>query len=285
MRLASLVLPEDWRALRAAGTGQVVIAAVTLAVVVAVGVLEALIAAVVLSMLDVIARSARPHDAVLGWVPRMGRYADVSVHLSARVTPGVVVYRLDDRLFFANARYFSARVREAIAGAPTPTRWLVFDAQFVTDVDASGAEALEQLCKQLAERGVTFVVARLADPTKARFDATGLTDLIGQEHFYPTVEAAVRACVAADDGRTADTRQAGSRRDGRLRRGAGLTWSSPRDRPGVRARDPHATRRGATRHRGRTRGDDRRHRAVGVRHPGGLLAANEAGRHDRSFRA
>ena len=99
---ASLFSREDWRALRAAGSGQVVIAGVTVAVVVAVGVLEALIAAVVLSILDVIARSARPHDAVVGWVPKMGRYADVSVHRSARVTPGVVVYRLDDRLFFAN---------------------------------------------------------------------------------------------------------------------------------------------------------------------------------------
>jgi MFS superfamily sulfate permease-like transporter len=132
----------------------------------------------------------------------MGRYADVAVHLSARVTPGVVVYRLDDRLFFGNARYFRARVREAIAGAPTPTRWLVFDAQFVNDVDASGAEAVEQLCDQLAEREVAFVVARLEDHAQHRFDATGLTDLIGVDHFYPTVEAAVRACVSADDGRS-----------------------------------------------------------------------------------
>jgi MFS superfamily sulfate permease-like transporter len=197
-----LVSTTDWRALRAAGRGQVVIAVITTVVVVAVGVLEALIVAVILSILDVIARSSRPHDAVLGWVPRMGRYADVAVHLSARVSPGVVVYRLDDRLFFGNARYFRARVREAIAGAPTPTRWLVFDAQFVSDVDASGAEAIEQLYAQLATRDVVFVVARLEDHAQYRFDATGLTDLIGREHFHPTVEAAVRACVTADHERT-----------------------------------------------------------------------------------
>ena len=155
--------------------------------------------AVVLSIIDVIARSSRPHDAVLGWVPRIGRYADVSMHRSARVTPGVLVYRLDDRVFFANARYFKARVREAMAGAPTATRWVVFDAQFVNDVDASGAEAIEQLDVQLAHHGVTFVVARLESPARARFDATGLTDLIGAEHFYPTVEAAVRACIASDE--------------------------------------------------------------------------------------
>jgi len=197
-----LVSFDDWRALRATGRGQVVIAATTMAVVVAVGVLEALVVAIVLSIVDVIARSSRPHDAVLGWVPRMGRYADVAVHLSARVTQGVVVYRLDDRLFFGNSRYFRARVREAIAGAPTPTRWLVFDAQFVNEVDASGAEAVEQLCTQLAARGVTFVVARLEDHAQHRFDMTGLSERIGREHFYPTVEAAVRACVAVDHLRT-----------------------------------------------------------------------------------
>ena len=74
-------------------------------------------------------RSARPYDSVLGWVDRLGRYADVSLHPSARVTPGVVVYRLDDRLFFANARYFKGRVREAIRAAAQPVTWLVFDAE------------------------------------------------------------------------------------------------------------------------------------------------------------
>jgi MFS superfamily sulfate permease-like transporter len=67
-------------------------------------VLEALVVAVGLSMIDTVRRSASPHDAVLGWVARLGRYADVSLHPSAQITPGVVVYRLDDRLFFANAR-------------------------------------------------------------------------------------------------------------------------------------------------------------------------------------
>ena len=92
--------------------------------VVAVGVLEALVFAVGLSVVDVVRRSARPHDAVLGWVDELGRYADVAVHPTARVTPGVVVYRLDDRLFFANAGYVKGRVLEAVRGAPTqPARW------------------------------------------------------------------------------------------------------------------------------------------------------------------
>ena len=93
--------PDAWRALAQAGRSQVVIAAVTTAGVVLFGVLEALIVAVLLSVVDVVMRSSKPHDAVLGYVPRLGRWADVSFHRSARVSPGVVVYRLDDRLLFA----------------------------------------------------------------------------------------------------------------------------------------------------------------------------------------
>ena len=74
----------------------------------------------------------------------------MELHPSARVTPGVVVYRLDDRLFFANARYVKGRVREALRGAPDAARWLVFDAESVTHVDATGVEALRELAAELA---------------------------------------------------------------------------------------------------------------------------------------
>jgi SulP family sulfate permease len=97
-----LVEPEVWRRLWATDHVEVAIAAVITAGVVTVGVLEAIGFAVGPSIVDVARRSARPHDAVLGWVDRLGRWADVAVHPSARVVPGVVVYRLDDRLFFAN---------------------------------------------------------------------------------------------------------------------------------------------------------------------------------------
>jgi sulfate permease, SulP family len=189
-----IIDPSAWRALASAGRGQVLIAVVTLLGVVFVGVLQALIVAVALSIVDVVARSAKPHDAVLGYVPRLGRYANVSLHPSATVTPGVVVYRLDDRLFFANASYFKSRVREAINGAPTVTTWLVLDAESIVAIDASGVEALEQLMTSLAQSGITLVVARIKGPLQARFDATGLTARIGADHFHPTVRAAVAAC-------------------------------------------------------------------------------------------
>lgn len=190
---ASLVDLAEWRALRAVSKGDVVIALAALVGVVVVGVLEGILVAVVLSIVDVVRRSARPHDAVLGYVPRLGRFADVSLHPSARRPPGVVVYRLDDRLFFANANYVEGRVREAVEGAPDDVEWFVFDAEGLVGMDSSGAEALDAIRAELARGGISFAVARLKAPVRERFDAGGLTDAIGTDRFYGTIREAVDA--------------------------------------------------------------------------------------------
>jgi MFS superfamily sulfate permease-like transporter len=190
-----LVELSDWRSLAATDKVEVAIAAAAMACVIVIGVLEGIVVAVALSLVDVVRRSARPHDAVLGWDEELGRYADVAVHRRARQTPGVLVYRLDDRLFFANARYVKGRIREAINGARSDVRWLVFDAEAVTHVDASGLEALADIVNELHETGVVLAVARLKTRPKQRLDEVGLTDAIGPDRFYPTVHAAVEACA------------------------------------------------------------------------------------------
>jgi MFS superfamily sulfate permease-like transporter len=154
-----------------------------------------LVVAVALSILHATSRSARPHDAVLGWVQRLGRYADASTHPSAQITPAVVVYRLDDRLFFANAAYVRARILEALNGATTRTRWLVFDAEGVSTVDSTGTEMLEQLIDQLATMGIELAVARAKGPLLEALETAGLIDRIGAMNLYPNIEAAVVACA------------------------------------------------------------------------------------------
>jgi sulfate permease, SulP family len=115
-----LVDPAAWRALAGTDHVELAIAGVTAAGVLLTGVLEAIVFAVGLSIVDVVRRSARPHDAVLGWVEKLGRYADVSIHRGASVTPGVVVYRIDDRVFFANASYVSVACRRRCAARRPP---------------------------------------------------------------------------------------------------------------------------------------------------------------------
>jgi SulP family sulfate permease len=107
----------------------------------------------------------------------------------------VVVYRLDDRLFFANAGYVKGRVLEAVRGASTPTRWLVVDGEGLADLDSSGIAAVEELVEQLQKEGITLVTARMKSPIRQQFDESGLTQTIGAERAYPTVRAAVEACV------------------------------------------------------------------------------------------
>jgi sulfate permease, SulP family len=189
----AIVDPAAWRSLAAIDRVEVAIAAVTTGCVVIFGVLEALVVAVGLSIIDTVRRSARPYDAVLGWVPHIDGYRDVALHPSALVTPGVVVYRLDDRLFFANARYVKGRVREAIRAAPTETSWFVFDAEAVTHVDSTGMEALLDLTRELRGEEITLVVARLRARMRSDFEVGGLVDEIGREHFYPSVRLAVAA--------------------------------------------------------------------------------------------
>jgi MFS superfamily sulfate permease-like transporter len=107
-----------------------------------------------------------------------------------------LVYRLDDRLFFANASYVKGRVREAIHGAPTPVEWFVFDAEGLTHVDATGVDALTELIRSLRTDQITFVFARLKGPMRQDLREAGVLDLVGEAHLYPTVQAAVQAAPA-----------------------------------------------------------------------------------------
>ena len=207
------------------------IAAATLVGVVVLGVLQALVIAVALSILDVVRRSAQPRDAVLGWVDRLGRWGNVELHPSARVTPGVVVYRLDDRLFFANARYVKGRVREALRGAPDEARWLVFDAEAVSHVDATGLEALRELAVGLPRDGVGLVVARMKPEVYERLVAGGVAEAIGEERFFPTVRAAVAACLELDAARDGEPGVSAQRDRGRYPYASGVAAPAPPDAP------------------------------------------------------
>ncbi|MFZ0325172.1 MAG: SulP family inorganic anion transporter [Actinomycetes bacterium] len=189
----SLIDAAQWRALAQSARAEVVIAAVTTLAVINVGVLRAIVAAVLLSILDIVRRLSRPHDALLGWAAAENRYADVDSHPDAGITPGVVVYRFSDRLFFANAHFFKRRVWAAVDAAPKPTSYLVLDVESVPGVDASAASALRELHEGLARRNVTLEIARATDGLEAVLRRFGLVDLIGPQHFHATVTAAVES--------------------------------------------------------------------------------------------
>jgi len=190
-----LIDPEQWRALAQSSRIEVAIAGITAVVVFTIGVLPAIAVAVVLSIIDVVRRAATPGDAVLGYSAVEGRYANVADDPSTGVTLGVVVYRIQERLFFANAHFFKRRVWSAVDGAPKPVRHLVLDAAMIGGIDASAVEAVREVYEGLRSRNITFEVAHATDELREELQDTGLTELIGNEHFHSTVRAAVAACA------------------------------------------------------------------------------------------
>jgi high affinity sulfate transporter 1 len=191
---SKLIDPAQWRSLARSSKVEAAIAVTTAAFVITIGVLQAIIVAVVLSVADIIRRAARPADAVLGWSAEEDRYVDVSDHPDAGITSGVVVYRIQDRLFFANAHFFKRRLWAAVDGAPKPVRHVVLDASFISDIDASTEVALREVIDGLGERNIELHIARATVELRGRLNEVGLTDVIGADHFHSTVSAAVDAC-------------------------------------------------------------------------------------------
>jgi MFS superfamily sulfate permease-like transporter len=111
----------------------------------------------------------------------------------------VVIYRIQDRLFFANAHFFKRRLWAAVDGAPKPVRHLVLDASFISDIDASSEVALREVIGGLDERNIELHVARATVELRTRLDEVGLTEVIGTDHFHGTVAAAVDACRPPSD--------------------------------------------------------------------------------------
>jgi high affinity sulfate transporter 1 len=162
-----------------------------------VGVIPGIFIAVGLALLDFVKRAWRPYDAVLGRVDGQKGYHDVSRHPEARRIPGLVLFRWDAPLFFANAEVFQDHVKHAIEESPTPVRWAVVTAEPVTDVDTTAADALQDLRADLASAGVVLAFAELKGPVKDQLKRYGLFDEIGPDRFFPTVGAAVDAYITA----------------------------------------------------------------------------------------
>ena len=172
-----------------------VLAVVCFLGVVILGVIPGILLAVGLSLLDFVRRAWVPHDAVLGRAEGVKGYHDVTRYPQAKQIPGLLLYRWDAPLFFANADTFRERIVELVDGAETPVTWVVVAAEPITDVDTTAADAIAELDAELVERGTELAFAEMKDPVKDRLKRYGLKASIGREHFFPTLGAAVHAYV------------------------------------------------------------------------------------------
>ncbi len=173
--------------------GEFVLSIVCFLGVALLGVIQGIFVSVGLALLGFIWRAWQPYDAVLGRVDGLKGYHDVSRHPEARRIPGLVLFRWDAPLFFANAETFHEHVLRAVAEAPTPTRWVVVAAEPVTDVDTTAADQLAELDRELEEAGIEICFAEMKGPVKDRLKRYGLFTKLGVENFFPTIGQAVDA--------------------------------------------------------------------------------------------
>jgi high affinity sulfate transporter 1 len=156
-------------------------------------ILYGVLAAVAISVVELLTRVARPHAAVLGQAPEVAGWHDVDDYPHARQIPGLVVFRYDSPLFFANAEHFAAQCREAIAEADQPVRWFLLNMEGNTEVDITGLDALEDVRRDCAAQGIVLALVRVKHEVIERLDAHGIADRIGHDRIYPTLPTAVAA--------------------------------------------------------------------------------------------
>ncbi len=170
------------------------------------GVLQGIAVAVALSILNVFRRAWRPYQTTLGRVPGMPGEHDRELHPEAQQLPGLVIFRFDAPLFFANARTFRDQIRRLAAADPRP-QWIVIAAEPITDVDTTAADMLAGLDEELNAAGTFLVFAELKDPVRGKLERYELIGPLDPGHFFPTIDAAVDA----------------------FRRKTGADWTSPID--------------------------------------------------------
>ena len=180
------------------------------------GVLWGVGIAIGLSLLSFVRRAWRPHDAVLGRVDNLKGYHDTERHPEARLIPGLVLYRFDAPIFFANAELFREHVDTLARSGDV--RWIVVAAEPTTDIDVTAGEMLRALIDELDAPGIRLAFAELKDPVRDRLRHYGIEAAIGAARFFPTLGVAVAAYlgetgVTARTGRTARLRVQLARQD------------------------------------------------------------------------
>jgi high affinity sulfate transporter 1 len=160
------------------------------------GAIPGIAIAIVIAVIEFLWDGWRPHSAVLGRVDRVKGYHDITRYSDARQIPGLVLFRWDAPLFFANAELFNERVLSAVARSATPVRWVVIAAEPVTSVDVTAADAISELDDKLHAAQVELCFAEMKDPVKDKLKRFGLLPRFGEHTFFATLGEAVSAYLA-----------------------------------------------------------------------------------------
>jgi high affinity sulfate transporter 1 len=156
------------------------------------GILEGVALGVILALVVLIRRVSRPPTAVLGHLPGTDAYRDIAVHQEAETLPGLLIFRFDAPIIFANAGYFADKVRQLIAEAGTPVREVLVPAQQMNQIDSTGADQLARLQSELEAKGISLSFAEVKSALREAMRRTGLEERIGAENFYESIHEGVQ---------------------------------------------------------------------------------------------
>jgi SulP family sulfate permease len=188
-----LVDVPELRRLRRFRRSELFLALATTAAVLALDVLYGVVAAISLSILDLLRRISRPHDGILGFVPGVAGMHDIDDYATSRQISGLLVYRYDSPLFFANAENFKRRALAAVDRAPSPVEWFLLNAEANVELDLTAADALSEVRRTLADRGVVFAMAHVKHEVRAILEGIGFLEDLGEDRLFMTLPTAVRA--------------------------------------------------------------------------------------------
>ena len=172
--------------------GEFVVAALTAATVVIVGVEQGIILAIVLSIVEHLYHSYRPHDRLL-FLGSTGRLEASAVSEGTQAAAGLVVYHFGASLYYANSARFTEEALAVVEAAQPPLTWFCLSGSAMEDIDFSGAGAIRQVLGELRRKGVTLVMCEFEPPARLLLDRYGLTSEIGAEHFYDFIQDVVEA--------------------------------------------------------------------------------------------
>ncbi|MGJ6123972.1 SulP family inorganic anion transporter [Mycolicibacterium sp. Y3] len=199
----TLIDIQEFRRLARFRRSELVLALTTAIAVIFAGVLYGVFAAVGLTILDLLRRLARAHDSIQGIVPGLPGMHDIDDYPDATVIPGLLVYRYDAPLCFANAEDFRHRALAAVDTASSAVRWFVLNVEANVEVDITAVDALERLRQDLTQRDIVFALARVKQDLRDALTAAGFVDRIGRDRLFltlPTAVAAFECSQEADDG-------------------------------------------------------------------------------------
>lgn len=164
--------------------------------VLALDVLYGVLLAIGLSVLDLLRRVARPHDGILGYVPGVSGMHDIDDYPDAKLVQGLVVYRYDSPLFFANVEDFKRRALGSVDVEDTSVEWFLLNAEAIVQIDITAIDMLEELRASLAARGVVFAMARVKRELHDDLQKSGFLERVGDDRMFMTLPTAVQAYVS-----------------------------------------------------------------------------------------